>query len=128
MTNIYHPRGEGSAFAVTSAPSPRPFGDLSMQSFKSSIRTTFVAALVAMIFMPAHARAQASPQYTIGANAGLVIPVSDLGDVTSSGYQVALTLGMRQALSPLSFRFEGSFTELPWSGTSDAKHRIYGIA
>ena len=84
-----------------------------------------------MLVLPAQARAQAgssSAQYSIGANAGLVIPVSDLSNFTSSGYQVALTLGMHQALTPLSFRLEGSFTELPWSGNSDQKHRIYGIA
>ena len=100
-----------------------------MQSFTSRSRTALFAALASMCILAAPAHSQSSsPRYTIGANAGLVIPVSDLGDVTSSGYEVALTLGMRQAATPLSFRLEGSFTELPWSGSSDAKHRIYGIA
>jgi Outer membrane protein beta-barrel domain len=82
---------------------------------------------------PLSARSQSTSSattYTIGANAGLVIPVSDLADLTSSGYTIAATLGMHQALSPLSFRVEGSFTELPWKNeiAQGAKHRIYGFA
>jgi hypothetical protein len=54
--------------------------------------------------------------------------VSDLSNYTSSGYSIAATLGMHQSLSPLTFRAEGSFTELPWSDNSGVKHRIYGFA
>ena len=92
-----------------------------------SIGFVVAAALVAVNA----ARAQgSSASYSIGANAGLVIPVSDLADVTSSGYTIAATLGMHQALAPISFRFEGSFTELPWKDNiaQGAKHRIYGFA
>ena len=102
-----------------------------MQLFQSSSHARLVAVLTAMLILPLQAGAQAGPQYSIGANAGLVMPVSDLGNVTSSGYQVAITLGMHQPLTPLSFHAEGSFTELPWSdntGNSGAKHRIFGIA
>ena len=64
------------------------------------------------------------------ANAGLVIPVGDLGNFTSSGYTVAATLGMHQSLSPIGFRVEGSYTELPFKDniSQSAKHRIYGFA
>lgn len=88
-------------------------------------------AIVATFLAASTARGQgSSASYSIGANAGLVIPVSDLGDATSSGYTIAATLGMRQSLSPVSFRFEGSFTELPWKDNiaQGAKHRIYGFA
>ena len=86
---------------------------------------------VAVVFLATAARAQgSSASYSIGANAGLVIPVSDLANATSSGYTIAATLGMRQSLSPVSFRFEGSFTELPWKDNiaQGAKHRVYGFA
>jgi hypothetical protein len=86
-----------------------------------------VATLIAI--RPAHAQGS-SASYAIGANAGLVIPVSDLGNATSSGYTIAATLGMHQSLSPIAFRFEGSFTELPWKDNiaPNAKRRIYGFA
>ena len=89
------------------------------------------ALVVTMLLSTTSVQAQgSSASYTIGANAGLVIPTSDLADATSSGYTIAATLGMRQALSPVSFRFEASFTELPWKDdlAQGAKHRIYGFA
>ena len=89
-------------------------------------------AVAAILCGVSAAQAQgSSASYSIGANAGLVIPVSDLADLTSSGYIIAATLGMRQSLSPVSFRFEGSFTELPWKDNNIAqgvKRRIYGFA
>lgn len=96
-------------------------------------RTIPVAAfaIATVLFAAPSARAQgSSAAYSIGANAGLVIPVSDLANSTSSGYTIAATLGMHQSLSPVSFRFEGSFTELPWKDNiaQGAKHRIYGFA
>lgn len=101
----------------------------------STIRYRTIAfiglALVAIFCDASPARAQgSSTSYAIGANAGLVIPVSDLADITSSGYTIAATLGMHQSLSPVAFRVEGSFTELPWKDNiaQNAKRRIYGFA
>ena len=84
-------------------------------------------SVAAIVLGAAEARAQVT-SYTIGANAGLVVPVSDLSNFTSSGYTIAATLGMHQALSPLAFRVEGSFTELPFNDNSGAKHRVYGFS
>jgi hypothetical protein len=89
--------------------------------------------LVVLGVVPLSARSQSTSSattYTIGANAGVVMPVSDLGDLTSSGYTIGATLGMHQPLSPLNFRVEGSFTELPFKDeiAQGAKHRIYGFA
>lgn len=95
-------------------------------------RTIRVVGTIATVLLAATAARAQGPAtaYSIGANAGLVIPVSDLGDATSSGYTIAATLGMHQALSPISFRVEGSYTELPWKANiaNGAKHRIYGFA
>jgi hypothetical protein len=86
-------------------------------------------ALVTSVFAHSVAAAQGSSTgYSIGAMGGLAVPVGDLGDATSSGYTLGVTLGMHQALTPVSFRFEGSFTELPFKNNSDAKHRMYGLA
>ena len=85
-------------------------------------------ALVLTMAYGSRAAAQVGPTYSIGANAGLVVPISELSNRTSSGYTVGLTIGMHQPLVPLAFRVEGTFTELPWSGNSDISHRIYGIS
>lgn len=88
-------------------------------------------ALIALAIIAActsRAFAQAGPTYSIGANAGLIVPISDLSNLTSSGYTVGVTLGMHQPLLPLGFRVEGSFSEFPWSNNSDIKHRIYGVS
>ena len=82
-------------------------------SFIAHSRTKLLAAFLASIVPSLHANAQggsSSTAYSIGANAGLAIPVSDLSNFTSSGYTVGITLGMHQALAPLSFRLEGNFT------------------
>jgi outer membrane protein with beta-barrel domain len=95
-----------------------------------ALRLVGVASAAALVVAaPVHAQGS-STSYSIGANAGLVIPVSDLGDFTSSGYTIAATLGMHQSLAPISFRVEGSFTELPWKDNlaQNAKRRIYGFA
>jgi hypothetical protein len=77
----------------------------------------------------ASAQASTATTYNIGIMGGLAVPTGDLSNFTSSGYNLGVTLGMHQPLTPLSFRVEGSFTELPISGgTSSDKHRIYGIA
>ena len=89
------------------------------------------SVVAALLFAITAAEGQgSSASYSIGANAGLVIPVSDLANRTSSGYTIAATLGMHQSLSPISFRVEGSFTDLPWNDNiaQGAKHRIYGFA
>jgi len=95
-----------------------------------ALRFAAVASAASLIVAaPAHAQGSSS-SYSIGANAGLVIPVSDLADFTSSGYTIAASLGMHQPLMPISFRVEGSFTELPWKDNiaPNAKHHIYGFA
>lgn len=87
-------------------------------------------ALAAMA-MPVQVRAQTSTTYTFGVSAGLAVPTGDLSNFTSSGYNVGVAVGMHQALTPLSLKIEGSFTELPWKDNifnNDTKHRIFGIA
>ena len=91
-----------------------------------------LALAVAVCAIPqARARAQAASAttYTLGVMGGLSVPVGDLSNSTNSGYTLGLTLGMKTPASPLSFRAEGNFTELPLQGgTSSDKYRIYGFA
>jgi hypothetical protein len=87
-------------------------------------------AVAAIVVTPLQARAQTSTTYTFGVSGGLAVPTGNLSDFTSSGYSIAVALGMHQALVPLAFRVEGSFTELPWNDrifNNNTKRRIFGI-
>ena len=98
-------------------------------ALRSSDLRALGLALIACLAATDRASAQSSTtSYSIGAMGGLAVPVGDLGNATSSGYTLGVTLGMHQALTPLSFRFEGSFTELPFKNDNSVKHRIYGFA
>src|SRR5438105_5581931 len=108
-------------------------GDSAMNArpLLSRMALPIFGCLMAVIATPLQSRAQTSASYTFGVSAGLAVSTGNLSDFTSSGYNVAVGLGMHQPLTPLSLRVEGSFTELPWSdntGNTDAKHRIFGIA
>ena len=74
--------------------------------------------------------AGAQTLYTIGANAGLVVPTGDLSEIASSGYTIAATLGMHAPLTPIGFRVEGSFTQLPYKSNvaGGGNHNIYGFS
>src|SRR6476646_11723532 len=88
-------------------------------------------ALVVAVATPLQSRAQTSTTYTFGVSGGLSVPTGNLSDLTSSGYSIGVALGMHQALAPLAFRVEGSFTELPWNDNiinNNTKRRIFGIA
>ena len=94
-------------------------------------RIQAIALAIAVCAIPqGRGEAQASPTtYTLGVMGGLTVPLGDLSNSTSSGYNLGITLGMNQLGTPLSFRAEGSFTELPFKGGSSSdKTRIYGFA
>ena len=98
-----------------------------IRAFRSSSRQSLLAvALMLVAAIPV--RAQLS--YTIGANAGLVVPTGDLSQIASSGYTIAATLGMHAPLTPIGLRVEGSFTDLPYKNnvSGGGNHRIYGFA
>lgn len=92
------------------------------------IGTLGAAILGVMTLTPIAARAQASSSgttYSLGASAGLALPVSDLGNLVNSGYTVGVTLGIRPAASQLGFRFEGLLDEFDWQDGIDFKRRFY---
>lgn len=95
---------------------------------RTSLRATALA-LAACAFAHPRANAQAATSYTFGVNGGLAVPLGNLSNATNSGYTLGVTLGMQQPLTPLSFRAEGNFIELPLQGgNSSDKYRIYGFA
>lgn len=84
------------------------------------------SALIALTFVP-RAAARAQSGLSIGANAGIAFPTSDLGNIVNTGYTVGITVGSRSAVgNPLGFRAEGTFSEFGFQGGGDVKHRIVG--
>lgn len=85
---------------------------------------SLAAALTALAFPPRTAAAQ----FSIGANAGAVIPTGKLGNGLNTGYTVAITLGVQPVLAPVGFRLEGMFNEFGVNGAQlfYNKQRIWG--
>jgi opacity protein-like surface antigen len=78
------------------------------------MRRTLAAALVAGSLVSASAAlaqgATAAPRpLTLGASAGLTLPIGDFGDVTNTGFNVGAHLALRPATLPFGVRVEGQF-------------------
>ena len=84
-------------------------------------RSLFVAALAgtALVSLPFEASAQILKRGTaveFGVAAGASIPVSDLADVTNTGFNGTVTVGFTPAMIPLGIRIDGAYNQ--WGGKS----------
>jgi opacity protein-like surface antigen len=71
-----------------------------------------VAGVVALTAAASSAGAQfSSNPFQIGAAAGIAFPLSDLGDVAGTGYNVTLAVGYKPMLSPIGVRVEAAYNE-----------------
>ena len=61
------------------------------------------------------ARAQL-PGFQIGASGGIAFPVSDLGNSTNTGYNIAVAVGVKPYASPIGLRFEAAYNEFGLQG------------
>jgi opacity protein-like surface antigen len=75
-------------------------------------RTLFVAALAggALVSLPFEARAQA-PTVHFGVAAGAAIPVSDLSNTHSTGFNGTVTVGLNPTMIPLGIRIDGAYNQ-----------------
>lgn len=76
---------------------------------------------------PIALQAQAANNIQFGLAAGASFPVGDFGNGTDVGYNLGVSLGMKQPTSPLGFRVEGVYNEWAISGLRDAKVHAGGV-
>ncbi len=76
-------------------------------------RTLFVAALAGIALVSFEARAQIVKPGSVqfGVAAGASIPVSDLSDVTNTGFNGTVTLGFQPTMIPLGIRIDGAYNQ-----------------
>src|SRR5687768_14470630 len=76
-------------------------------------RTLVGSIAILSAFATVSAPVQAQRRTSVGLAAGAAIPVGDLGDGTSTGFQVAGTLSISgTASTPLGFRIDGMYNSL----------------
>jgi opacity protein-like surface antigen len=56
-------------------------------------------------------QAQGYNPFQIGASAGVAIPTGDLGNVTNTGYNVAVAVGYKPQLMPIGIRLEAAYNQ-----------------
>jgi opacity protein-like surface antigen len=67
-------------------------------------------AAIAVAATASSARAQL-PGFQIGASGGVAFPVSDLGNTTNTGYNIAVAVGLKPYASPIGLRLEAAYNE-----------------
>jgi opacity protein-like surface antigen len=87
-------------------------------------RSIFAAALagIALVAFPHASRAQVSTvvkPVQFGVAAGAAIPMSDLSDFFSTGFNGTVTLGLNPALIPLGIRIDGAYNQFGLKGGGD---------
>jgi len=74
-------------------------------------RSLFITALagMALLSLPLESRAQNPVQ--LGIAGGVSLPTSDLSDITNTGFNGTVTVGMTPAMIPLGIRIDGAFNQ-----------------
>jgi opacity protein-like surface antigen len=78
-----------------------------------------ILSLVAVMGLAAAAPVAQSQSYNpfqIGASGGIALPTGDLGNVTNTGYNIALVVGYKPQFLPLAIRGEAAYNQLGFQG------------
>jgi opacity protein-like surface antigen len=70
-----------------------------------------LAAVAGIAAAAPSSQAQGYNPFQIGASGGIGFPTSDLGNTTNTGYNVALVLGYKPQLLPVSVRAEAAYNQ-----------------
>ncbi|MDQ6769708.1 MAG: porin family protein [Gemmatimonadota bacterium] len=73
------------------------------------LSTLFASA--AMLAAAARASAQEYNPFQIGAAGGIAFPVSDLGNTTNTGYDIAVMVGYKPQFTPIGVRAEAAYNQ-----------------
>jgi opacity protein-like surface antigen len=75
-----------------------------------------IIASAAFLAAAVPARAQGYNPFQIGASAGIAFPTGDLGTSTNTGYNIAVVVGYKPQLMPISVRAEAAYNQFGFSG------------
>ena len=64
----------------------------------------------------------------VGVAAGAAIPVSDLGNSFSTGFNLTGTIGINVPLLPIGFRIDAAYNQFGAKGTSNLNAKIAGVS
>ncbi len=83
---------------------------------KRFVLSTLAAAAVATAAAPsAHAQVSSNP-FQIGGAAGVAFPLSDLGNIANTGYNVTLAVGYKPMYMPIGVRVEAAYNQFGLDG------------
>ncbi|HEY0527385.1 MAG TPA: outer membrane beta-barrel protein [Gemmatimonadaceae bacterium] len=68
-------------------------------------------AAAAAIMSSSPAQAQGFNPFQIGASGGVALPMGDLKQVTNTGYNIALAVGLKSQFSPIGVRAEAAWNQ-----------------
>lgn len=71
-----------------------------------------IAAMAAILFSASTSSAQSNKAVSIGISGGATIPVGDLGDLYTTGYNGTASLMFRSIGSPLGLRVDGTYNRM----------------
>jgi len=64
----------------------------------------------------------------VGVAVGAAVPVSDLGNSFSTGFNVTGTIGINVPLLPIGFRIDAAYNQFSAKGTSNVSAKIAGVS
>jgi opacity protein-like surface antigen len=82
------------------------------------VKTTILSSIAALALAAAApvAQSQGYNPFQIGASGGIAFPTSDLGNVTNTGYNIALVVGYKPQFLPLAIRGEAAYNQFGFQG------------
>jgi opacity protein-like surface antigen len=70
-----------------------------------------LAAAAAIVTSSPTAQAQGFNPFSIGASGGIAFPTGDLGTATNTGYNIAVSVGLKSQFSPIGVRAEAAYNQ-----------------
>lgn len=83
-----------------------------------------LAAVAGIAAAAPNAQAQGYNPFEIGASGGIGFPTGDLGSGTNTGYNIALVLGYKPQLMPVSVRAEAAYNQFGLQGAGGGSINI----
>ena len=78
--------------------------------------STLIAAGLAVAAPNARAQTSMLSGFQIGAAGGVAFPTGDLGDISNTGYNVSVMVGVKPALLPVGVRLEAAYNQFGLEG------------